>query len=268
MKQPVSVDGKEITETGSEISAWWWLLLLPLLSLTYYLYKRRQAVMEARKKMLTPYEKSVARLKKLLEEKLWLRDRVDEHYFRLTSLLKDYLESELHLSAKEKISSEILLDLQKYRFEDGRYFPAEMLERLKETFKRADLAKFAKLVPNPADIDLDFNNIKDLIDYAHGIVQEIEDAKAEELAEKEAAKRRKKRIAWTITGAVVLLLALLGGGVYYWLSKNDLTKNLAENISAPEWIYNEYGSSPALGLTTPHILHTYDMESTVDTIPN
>jgi len=263
-KAPVNMAGEDVVKSSSGLSAWWWLLLLPLAGLGYYLYRRRKAVIEARKKAITPYEKAVAELKKLWDDKGWLKDKVDQHYFRLTGLLKDYLESELHLSAKEKISSEILQDLQKYRFEDGRYFPAEMIERLKTTFQRADLAKFAKLVPNQADIDLDYHNIKDLIDYAHGIVQEIADVKAAKLAEIEAAKRRKKRIAWSITGAVVLALALLAGGVYYWLNKNDLTKNLSENISAPEWVYNEYGSNPALALTTPHILHPQDIKEALE----
>ena len=266
-KPPVDMNGEESVETAGNFSPWWWLVLLPLLALAYYLYKRRKAVMEARKKALSAYEKALVGLKKLTEEKLWLKDKVDQHYLRLTDLLKEYLEGELKLSAKEKISSEILLDLQKYRFEDGRYFPAEMLERLKLTFQRADLAKFAKLVPNPSDVDLDINNIKDLIEYAHGIVQSIADARAAELAEKEAAKRRKKQIAGVVAGVIFMLLLLLGGSVYYWLNKNDLTKNISENISSPEWVYSEYGSSPAIGLTTPHILHWYDLQSALDTIP-
>ena len=265
-KEPVNIEGKPVSELPSSHAYWWWLLLLPVLAAAYYFYRKRQRDIAARK-ALTPYEIATNNLESLNREKLWLKDRVDEHYLQLTDTLKDYLENELHLSAKEKISSELLQELKKYRFENGAYFDSELLSRLQQTLKRADLAKFAKLSPNPADIDLDFNVIKDVIDFAHQIVQSIADEKAAELARIEAERKRKKRIALIIGGAIVLLIGLIGGVGYYYLNKMKLTEHLKENMSKAEWVYSEYGSTPALGLTTPHILHDVDMSSALDTLP-
>jgi len=266
-KAPVNIEGKPVDEIKQPVSPWWWLLLPVLAALAYYLYRRRQAVKKAQAQALTPYQWATQSLMDLNEQKLWLKNKVDEHYLRLTDTLKDYIEKELGMSAKEKISSELLQDLKKYRFEDGSYLSPELLERLEKMFQRADLAKFAKLQPNPADIDLDFSIIKDTIDQSHEVVQAIADAKAQKQAEIEAAKKRKKRVAWTVAGAIVLVLALLGGAVYYYLNKMDLTKNLTENVSAPEWVYSEYGSEPALALTTPHVLHPYDLAEVTDSLP-
>ncbi len=266
-KEPVDIEGKPANEINtSKSNRWWWLLLIPVLAILYYFYRKRQQKIAARK-VLTPYEIAQNSLQKLSQEKLWLHNQTDQHYLQLTDTLKDYLENELHLPAKEKISSEILQELKKFRFEDGSYFNAGLLQRLEQTLKRADLAKFAKLYPAPPDIDLDFNVIKDVIDFAHQIVQRIADEKAAELARIEATKKRKKRIALITAGIIILLIGIIGGAGYYYLNKMKLVDNLKENISKPEWVYNEYGSTPALGLTTPHILHNVDMSEALDSLP-
>ena len=266
-KEPVNIEGKPAHTTASSHSKWWWLLLLiPVLPAIYYFFRKRQQIIAGRK-VLSPYEIAQNSLQKLSEEKLWLHQQIDEHYLQLTDTLKEYLENELHLSAKEKISSELLQELKKYRFENGSYFNYELLQRLEQTLKRADLAKFAKLNPNPVDIDLDFNVVKDIIDFTHQIVQSIADEKAAETARLEASKKRKKRIAVISVSVILLLVGLVIGSGYYYLNKMKLIDNLKENISSAEWVYSEYGSTPALGLTTPHILHNIDISSALDTLP-
>ncbi len=265
-KEPVNIEGKPVNKNTNSHSKLWWLLLIPVLAIAYYFYRRRRQKIVARK-VLTPYEIAQKSLQQLSQEKLWLQNQTDEHYLRLTDILKDYLENELDLSAKEKISRELLQELKKYRFENGAYFNIELLQRLEETLRRADLAKFAKLAPNPADIDLDFNVIKDVIGFAHQIVQSIADEKAAEITKTEAAKKRKKRIAIVIAGVIVLLIMIIGGAGYYYLKKMKLVDTLKENMSKPEWVYSEYGSTPALGLTTPHILHDVDISAVLDTLP-
>ena len=264
-KPLVNIEGEDNAPANNKPS-FWWLLLLLLLPLGYFIYKRRKAYIESHK-ALTPYEKALAALTQLQKDKLWLKGKVDIHYLHLTDLMKDFLESELHVNVKEKISSDILQVLRKYRFEDGTYITPDLIDRLKETFNRADLAKFAKLEPNPSDIDVDFNNIKDLIDSTHATIQKIADAKADEIAAKEAAKKKKRRIALIVTGSILLLIALLLGGAYYYVKKSGLAENLQENMAKPEWVYSEYGAKPSLGVTTPHILHNFDLSQFLDTLP-
>jgi hypothetical protein len=266
-KAPVNIEGKSIDELPNSNNYWWWLIALLMLGgIAYYFYRQRQKALEA-KHILTPYEIAIKQLEALSNDKLWLRNQVDLHYLKLTDTLKDYLERELGIPAKEQISSELLQSLKKYRFENGSYFTPELLERLEQTLKRADLAKFAKLAPNPADIDLDFNVVKDVINYAHQIVQSIADEKAAELAAIEAAKKRQKRRLAIALGSIALIISLIGGVGYYYLNKMKLTGQIKENMSASEWVYNEYGSEPSLGITTPHILHSVDISETLDSLP-
>ena len=264
-KPLVNIKGQERTDEDNSLSVWWLLLLL-LLPLAYFLFKRRKEIFKTRKK-LSPYEKAVAQLNKLKDKKNWLKGKVDVHYLDLTDTLKDYLESELHLSAKEKLSSQILELLRQYHFENNTYISPELLNRLKETFSRADLAKFAKLEPNPADVELDFSVIKDFINSSHKVIQEIEDLNKAEIAQRKAAKKRKKRIALGITLGILLLVGLLVGVSYYYINKSGLAEHLKENIQEAEWVINEYGGEPALELQTPHILHSFDLSKISDSIP-
>jgi len=265
-KPPVNVKGEEVLNKR-KTPVWWWLLLLPVvLLIAYYFYNKRKRK-EEQKKSLTSYQKIQNILSKLEKDKLWLRNQTDEHYFQLTNALKNYLEEELGISVKEKISSELLLNLRKFKFEDGTYFPSDLLNRLEEMLKRADLAKFAKLFPYTDKIDLDISIVRDIVEKSHQTITAIEEAKLQEQLQKQMEKRRKKRIIAIVVGSIILLLLVLGSVTYYYLNKNQLSKNLIENASKPEWIYSEYGSSPALALTTPHILHPVDISMQLDSLP-
>ncbi len=259
-KELVNAQGNVASKKAESSSKWWWLLsLLLLIPLVWYLLKKRREYIEKHKPP-TPYEQVRLAFDKLQKQRLWDKDKVDEHYLHLTDTLKDYLENELHLSAKEKISSQLWQELKNYKFVNGKYLPDDLLNRLQDVFHRADLAKFAKLKPNESDIDYDFHTIEDLVDDAHQNIQEILDAKAAEEAEKLAKRRRKKRVLYISLASVLLILLAIGGIGYYFLQKSELTKNVAENISKAEWVYSEYGASPSVGMTTPHILHAYDTE--------
>lgn len=252
---------------NTKISYWWLLLLLLLIPLAYFLYHRRKKHLE-NQKTIHIYEKTLDELARLNQEKLWLRNQVDKHYLRLTDILKDYIEKELKLPAKELLSFQIVEKLKKYQFENEKYIDKELLNRLQQMLQRADLAKFAKLEPEIPDIDLDFNLAKEFIDYTHKIIKGIEDAKAEEIAQALAEKKARKKQTYIILGVVFgLLLAILGTG-YYYLSKKDFFNTLKENIKAPEWVYNEYGGKPSLGLVTPHVLNSYDMSEAIESTGN
>ncbi len=263
-KNIINANGQDASKQKSSSFNYWWLLsLLLLIPLIYFIIKKRKEYIEKRKP-LTPIEKAEKALNKLKKDKLWLQDKIDIHYLHLTDLIKEYLENELGLSAKEKISSEILQDLKKYKFDDGSYLSDDLLQKLQAMLQRADLAKYAKVKPAEPDIDLDLQLTNDLLDTSHEIISRIESEKQEKLAEIEARKKRRKRFWLIFAGSIVALLLLIGGTTYYFLKKYGVLEQVKENISAPEWVYSEYGANPAVGITTPHILKPIDF---VDKLP-
>jgi len=256
-KEVIDAKGNDATQIKPKEFNWWWLLgLLLLILLFFFLRKKRKEYIE-KHKPLSPYEKAMQSLSKLKKDDSLLQTAIDKYYLQLTDILKDYLENELHFSAKEKISSQLLSDLKAYRFENGKYFDAETLQRLQQTFQRADLAKFAQMRPLTEEVTADFAAIQGVIDESHQVISSIEDENAEQLAAIQADRRRNRRIVYGFIAAVVLAFFIAGAYGYIFLDKKGALNNLGENISIPEWVYNEYGGSPAVGITTPHILNSY-----------
>jgi len=258
-KEVIDIKGQDANHLKPNGFNWWWLIVLLLLvPLFLYLRKKRQEYIE-KNKPLPPYEKAIQALSKLKKDDNLLQSNIDKYYLQLTDILKAYLEEELHFSAKEKISSQLLQDLKAYRFENGKYFDIDILQRLQQTFNRADLAKFAQMQPPVEDVQFDFTVIHDIITQAHTIIQAMADEKADELAKQLASKKRKKKMAYIISASIIALVLIIGGGTYYYLKKSGYWDTVKENIAAPEWVYSEYGGNPAVGLTTPHILNSYDI---------
>jgi hypothetical protein len=85
-------------------------------------------------------------LEKLRDEKLWQKGEIKLYYTRLTEILRRYLENRFRVFSLELTTSETLEALVKTGFKkDGSY------NLLKSVLKDADLVKFAKYTPEPAE---------------------------------------------------------------------------------------------------------------------
>jgi hypothetical protein len=85
-------------------------------------------------------------LEKLRDEKLWQNGEIKQYYTRLTEILRQYLENRFRVFSLEMTTSETLEALVKTGFKkDGSY------NQLKDVLKGADLVKFAKYNPEPAE---------------------------------------------------------------------------------------------------------------------
>ena len=85
-------------------------------------------------------------LEKLREEKLWQKGDIKIYYTRLTEILRLYLENRFSVFSLELTTRETLDTLLKTGFKkDGAY------DQLKRVLTSADLVKFAKYNPDPAE---------------------------------------------------------------------------------------------------------------------
>ncbi len=187
-----------------------------------------------------------------------LIDDSNAFYTRLTDILRAYMERALGIPALEMVSQLLLGKLKNFRFENNATFPDELLKRLEDMFRRADLAKFAKFVPTLPQRDADLETAKDFLDYAHQVLEEIESEKREqaERLRKEAARRSRTRNA-VIIGLFLLLMV----PVAYVVSKGLQSRlNNAQNpwvwklnnIPQPkDWYAVSYGPVPSLAFRTP-----------------
>ena len=103
-------------------------------------------------------------LERLRDEKLWQKGEIKLYYTRLTEILRQYLENRFRVYSLELTTSETLDALVKTGFKkDGSY------NQLKSVLTNADLVKFAKYFPEPAEHESIF---QDSWNFVHVTIEE------------------------------------------------------------------------------------------------
>jgi hypothetical protein len=97
---------------------------------------------------LTPRQRALAELQKLIEARLIEKHRIKDFYVELTMVVRRYIERQHHVRAPEQTTEEFLQSVA----QDNRFSEA-VVERLRAFLTAADLVKFAAYSPGGADID-------------------------------------------------------------------------------------------------------------------
>jgi len=92
-------------------------------------------------------------LEKLRNEEIWQKGEIKTYYTRLTEILRQYLENRFGVLSLELTSAETLDALVKTGFKKDTSY-----NQLRAILTGADLVKFAKHNPEPAENDLHFQN--------------------------------------------------------------------------------------------------------------
>ena len=104
-------------------------------------------------------------LSKLEEARLWQQGKVKEYHIQLSDILRRYLENRYRISAMEKTSREIILELRTMGIQ------ADELQRLRASFDVSDMAKFAKYKPEETENEAVMRNIREFIEQTAEVVQ-------------------------------------------------------------------------------------------------
>lgn len=130
------------------------VLLILIISFFYFRHKRKKAVSDT---TIPLHEIVKMELEKLKGAGLIEAGNFKEYYFRLSEILRHYLEKRFRFPAKERTSEELLKDIQKindiresYKFS------------LKDFLKRSDWVKFAKTNPLKNEIEKDSKLVEDI----------------------------------------------------------------------------------------------------------
>jgi hypothetical protein len=141
-----------------------WILLAMLAGLLFWTIKRFGPQLRKKKKeeaqpvVIEPAHVIAFReLERLKEEKLWQAGEVKK-YTRLTEILRQYLENRYGVFSLELTTSETLEALVKTGFRKD-----ETYNTLKSVLNGADLVKFAKYKPEPAENELSFESSRNFV---------------------------------------------------------------------------------------------------------
>jgi hypothetical protein len=142
---------------------WYWIagplaLIAGIVGLILYLRKRPKPapVVKVAAPLVPPDVIAINKLKELRDKKLWQQDQVKQYHIELSDIIREYLEKRYIIKTHEKTTDEIFEALKRMNITD------ENRNKLKQILILADLVKFAKEKPLPAENE---SNLDVAIDF-------------------------------------------------------------------------------------------------------
>jgi hypothetical protein len=132
--------------------------------------KRREPLIPSRKPREPAHVYAIRELDKLMEEKLWQKDKIKLYYTRLTEILRTYLWMRYGIKTLERTTDEILESVKESEFSDD-----DLYRRLEDTLRLGDLVKFARMVPSPSENEESLNFAYEFVDKTKYIPEEKEE---------------------------------------------------------------------------------------------
>ncbi len=138
------------------------VLLLMILLLFWLIVQRKKKLTEFVEPVILPFDKALAELNTLMEEKVYVRD-VREFYLKITGIVRWFIEQTTGLRAPEQTTEEFLSTLARAKKKNS-IFSDSMKDHLKKFLEFSDLVKFAKFRPTLDEIFDAYNNAKLVIE--------------------------------------------------------------------------------------------------------
>lgn len=229
----------------------------------YFQKKKANKVVEIVYK--TPLEKATAHLQNLEKKSLIERGEIKEYYSELADIARTYIEEAIKIPAMESTTKELIDALKKESRNLKLKLNQESIKNLENVLKQADLVKFAKSKPLDFEIAADKERIASSITKIHQAipVEVEEDVEDPMVKEKLAlAKRRKKRIQYSVVAAVFLIsftfaYFIVTQGFQY--TKDKILGHPTQELLEGEWVTSDYGN-PAIHIETPKVLQRLDAQ--------
>ena len=153
------------------------LLIIVGIVLWLLLKKRKPKVNEPAKpvkgRAMLPYDKALADLQSLRDQKLWQMGKLKEYYSGLSDIAREYIEGQFNVNAVEMTTDEILQEMIKLNFDEQIY------NKLRDAMGLSDLVKFAKYSASSLENDNAMSNTEAFVKESYLFYQAMK-AKEEE----------------------------------------------------------------------------------------
>lgn len=251
-------------------------LLIPLVIIAFIVYwfiiRKKPLTEEEKIALLPPFDRALEELKNLEKSRYLIESNHKGYYSELTTIVKKYLEEEIHISALESTTDELFSKIEMLQEKGSIHLEADTINNFKRVLQTADLVKFARSRPQDNQAEFDRKIIQ-------GVVVETKESlpepTVEELEETEAykeaflRKRKKKRILIAIAASVGVVVLTIAGVIYYYgfkEVKDTVLRNPSKLLLEQKWVTSEYGVPP-IRVSTPEVLlrTAYEFEEAIDT---
>ena len=192
-------------------------------------------------------------------EKIDIDSDIKLFYSELTFSLRSFFEKEVYDRALESTTSELILKLNNLSEINFFSITKDSIKRIEDIFKRADLVKFAKFLPEKNVIQNDLKIINEEVIILSDLLpdpteeEKLKNLNYQKQAEKKLKNQRLKIISIS-TASLLFILFIFSGLLYgfqYSFDKIVFNENL--RLLDKTWINSEYGS-PGIFVETPEAL--------------
>ena len=135
--------------------------------IAHYIYHRKDREVESIPEPLPAHQIAYNDLESLRAMDLISKGQVKEYYYRLSNIVRYYIENRFKLMAPERTTEEFLLETTV----TGK-LSAEHKELVGNFLEHCDMVKFAAYGPDSREIENSFNSAKKLVDETREIIQE------------------------------------------------------------------------------------------------
>ena len=244
------------------------LVLLLIGGLIYWFFFRKKTLTEEEKEaLLPPYDRALLELKRLENSKYLIQDEYKQYYSELTDIVRSYLEEDVHVTALESTTDELITKLEMLRDAGELKIDDDTLQQFKRILQTADLVKFAKSRPETSVAEQDRKSIEQIVIKTHDALPEptVEELmEQEEYQEEVARKKQKKKIVFAGLAALALLFISTGIAVAYYgfnFVKDTVLGHPTKELLEGEWVASTYGYPP-ISIETPMVLERQETELT------
>ena len=218
------------------------------------------------KPKLRPIELIKKRLSDLEKINIDTAAEIKFFYSELTFALRSFFEKEVYDKALESTTIELILKLNNLSEIKSFAITKNSLNIIEDIFKRADLVKFAKYLPEKSAIKNDLKTINEEVKLFSVLLPEpSEEEKLKNLnyqkqAEKKLRNERLKIVSISTASLLIILFILSGflNGFQYTIDKITFNENL--KLLNKIWIKSEYGS-PGIFAETPDAMLRINSEN-------
>ncbi len=239
----------------------WVLLGLAVLGALFYWFVLRKKPLTEEEKvaLLPPYDRALLELKNLENSKYLIQDEYKQYYSELTDIVRSYLEEDVHVSALESTTDELIEKLELLKDAGELELDTETLNQFKNILQTADLVKFAKSKPPTSVAEQDRKSIEQIVIKTHDALPEPTEEELmeqEEYQEELLQKKKKRKLVLGIAAVVgVLFIASAIAVARYGFSylKDSVVGHPTKELLEGEWVASSYGFPP-IQLETPRVL--------------
>tara|TARA_R110000868_G_scaffold817_7_gene6045 strand:+ start:3185 stop:4843 length:1659 start_codon:yes stop_codon:yes gene_type:complete len=267
-------DIKDIINVDKKTSfPWKWIigivLVLALIGglLYWFVWRKKKLTEEEKVALLPPYDRAMLELKKLENSKYLIQDEYKQYYSELTGIVRSYLEEDVHISALESTTDQLIEKLELLKDAGNLKLDNETLFQFKRILQTSDLVKFAKSRPETSVAEEDRKSIEHIVTKTKEAIPpptEEELLQREEYLEELARKKQRNKVIITIvTTAAVIIMSTVGAITYFGFEyvKDTVLGHPTKELLEGEWIASSYGFPP-VHIETPKVLLRQNIELT------